>query len=89
MRRGITEGIRRAFRVVVIRREEPESKPVSRQVRVIHSVPDEDGDTVYQRITVIRESPTQRQALWKQLNRDVAAFTDKMRDTLAEMEALG
>ena len=64
MRRGITEGIRRAFRIVIVRREEPAPKAAeSRQIRVIHNVQDADGDLVYRPISAIRESPEERGSL--------------------------
>lgn len=86
MRRGIAEGIRRAFRVITVRREEPESKPPPRQIRVLHSVQDSDGDLVYRPIQAIRQSPDQRKYLIGQLRRDADTFADRLRDTLAEIE---
>lgn len=88
MRRSIAEGIRRAFRVITVRRDEPKEKPQLRQIRVIHSVQDKDGDTVYRPITAIRESPEERKSLIGQLRRDADAFADKMRDVLAEIEEI-
>lgn len=86
MRRGITEGIRRAFRIITVRRDEPEVKPEPRQIRVIHSVQDSDGDIVYRPITAIKESPAERKYLISQLRQDADRFADKLRDVLAEIE---
>ena len=86
MRRGIADGIRLAYRAVVIRRPEPKQETETRQIRVIHSVQDADGDLVYRTIQAIRESPVERKFLIAQLRHDAAVFADKMRDTLAEIE---
>jgi hypothetical protein len=86
MRQGIAEGIRRAFRAVVIIREAPKPQAQARQIRVLHNVQDNDGDLVYRPITAIRQSPDQRKYLIGQLRRDADSFADKLRDTLAEIE---
>ena len=85
MRRGITDGIRRAFRAVAIRRQEPEAKPEPRQIRVIHSVQDSDGDIVYKPITAIKKSPVERKSLIAQLQQDANRYADRQRDVLAEI----
>lgn len=87
MRRGIADGIRSAYQAVVhIHRLEPKQKVEARQIRVIHSVKDSDGDLVYRPIQAIRESPDQKKWLIAQLRRDANLFADKMRDVLAEIE---
>ena len=86
MRQGITEGIRRAFRAVIIVREAPKPQAQSRQIRVIHSVQDAAGDLVYKPIQAIRQSPSERKFLIGQLRRDADLFAERMRDTLAEIE---
>jgi hypothetical protein len=86
MRRGIAEGIRLAYRAVVIERAEPKKEAESRQIRVLHSVQDGAGDLVYRPIQAIRQSPDERKYLIGQLRRDAALFADKMRDVLAEIE---
>jgi hypothetical protein len=89
MRQGITEGIRRAFRaVVIVRDDEPKPQAQARQIRVLHNVQDSAGDLVYRPITAIRQSPDQRKYLIGQLRRDAALFADKMRDVLAEVEEI-
>jgi hypothetical protein len=85
MRRGIAAGIQYAYRAVVIDRPEPKQQE-TRQVRVFHSVPDDDGDLVYEPIQAIRESPRERKWLIGQLRRDVRLFRSKMEDVLAEIE---
>jgi hypothetical protein len=86
LRDGIERGIRAAFQSVIIQRIEPKQKVVARQVRVIHSVQDADGDLVYRPIQAIRQEPDQRKYLIGQLRRDAELFADRMRDTLAEIE---
>lgn len=86
MRRGITAGIRAAYRSVVIVRPEPKQEAEARQIRVIHSVHDDAGDLVYRTIQAIRQMPDERRDLIGQLRRDAALFADKMRDVLAEIE---
>lgn len=86
MRQGIMQGIRAAFRSVVIVRLDPGPEAAPRYVRVIHSVQDTDGDLVYQPIQVIRQVPAERRFLIASLRRDAALFADKMRDVLAEIE---
>jgi len=86
MRRGITDGIRAAYRSVIILRTEAKQKVEARQIRVIHSVQDKDGDLVYRPIQVIRESPDEKKSLIAQLRRDANLFAEKMRDVLAEIE---
>ncbi len=86
MRRGIAEGIRLAYRAVVIRRAEPKRETESRQIRVIHSVKDADGYLVYRTIQAIRQSPAERKFLIAQLRHDAVLFADRMRDVLAEIE---
>lgn len=85
-RDGIAAGIRRAYRIVVVVRAEPEQKVQARQVRVIHSVQDSDGELVYKPIQAIRQSPSERKYLISQLRHDADLFADKMRDVLAEIE---
>jgi hypothetical protein len=85
-RDGIAAGIRRAYRIVVVVRAEPEQKVQARQVRVIHSVQDAAGDLVYKPIQAIRQSPSERKFLIGQLRRDADLFAERMRDTLAEIE---
>jgi len=85
-RDGIASGIRRAYRIVVVVRGEPEQKVQARQIRVIHSVQDGSGDLVYKPIQAIRESPSERKFLIGQLRRDADLFAERMRDTLAEIE---
>lgn len=85
-RQGITDGIRKAYRAVVIVRAEPKKEAEARQVRVLHSVQDSAGDLVYKPIQAIRQSPGERKFLIGQLRHDAALFADKMRDVLAEIE---
>lgn len=85
-RQGITDGIRKAYRAVVIVRIKPEQKTEARQIRVIHSVQDSSGDLVYKPIQAIRQSPGERKFLIGQLRRDADLFAEKLRDTLAEIE---
>jgi hypothetical protein len=86
MHRGITEGIRRAYRAVVIRRVESPEKAEVRQIRVLHNVKDDDGDLVYRSIQVIRESPGEKKWLISQLRRDANLFAARMADVLAEID---
>lgn len=86
MRRGIAQGIRMAYKSVVIKRTEPQQKVEARQIRVIHSVMDAAGDLVYKPIQVIRESPAEKKYLIAQLRRDAELFAEKMKDVLAEIE---
>ena len=88
MKQGIARGIRRAYQSVVIKRMEPKKEAESRYVRVFHSVKDDEGDLVYEPVSVIRESPGERKYLIGQLRRDVDLFTDKMKDVLAEIEEI-
>jgi hypothetical protein len=88
MRQGTAEGIRLAYRTVVIRRSEPEAKPQPRQIRVIHSVKDTDGDLVYKPLQVIAESSAEEKYLMRQLRLDAESFASKMSDVLAEIEEL-
>ena len=85
-KQGITDGIRKAYRAVVIVRAEPERKVEARQVRVLHSVQDSAGDLVYRPIGAIRQVPDQRKFLIAQLRHDADLFAERMRDTLAEIE---
>jgi hypothetical protein len=86
MRDGIAHGIRTAYQSVVIVRTEPKQKVAARQVRVIHSVKDSDGDLVYRTIQAIRKEPDQRKYLIGQLRRDAELYHERMQDTLAEIE---
>jgi hypothetical protein len=86
MRDGIANGIRTAYQSVVIVRTEPKQKVVARQVRVIHSVKDSDGDLVYRTIEAIRKEPDQQKYLIGQLRRDAELYHERMQDTLAEIE---
>ena len=88
MRQGIARGIRHAYQAVVIVRRPEKEKTEPRYIRVFHSVKDDDGDLVYEPLTVIRESPSERRYLIKQLRRDADLFADKMRDTFAEIEEI-
>lgn len=89
MRRAVAEGIRRAYRVVAVKRVDPEGVSGPRQIRVIHSIKDRDGELSYKPLEVIRESPEDRKYLITQLQKDADAYADKMRDVLAEIaEAL-
>jgi len=85
MRQGVADGIRRAYRVVVVRRVNPEGRSESRQIRVIHSIRDQDDEFTYKPLEVIRESPEDRKYLILQLQKDADAYADKMRDVLAEI----
>jgi hypothetical protein len=86
MRRGIMQGIRMAFRVVVVERLDPGPQAVPRYVRVIHSVQDDEGNLVYKPIEVIRQDPAEKKYLIASLRRDAVAYSDKQRDVLAEIE---
>lgn len=85
-RQGIADGIRKAYRAVVITRAEPKKESEPRQIRVIHSVQDDAGDLVFKPIQAIRQSPSERKYLIGQLRRDADVFADRMRDVLAEVE---
>ena len=86
LRLGIANGIRQAYRAVVIRRVEPEQKVPARQIRVLHSVQDSAGDLVYKPIQAIRTISDEKKYLIGQLRRDAALFAEKMNDVLAEIE---
>lgn len=85
MRRGIAEGIRRAYRSITFKREAPAAKPESRQIRILHSVQDSDGDRVFKPLDVIRKSPDERAWLLDDLRKDADELADKLRDCLAEI----
>lgn len=88
MRRAIAEGIRVAYRSVIIKREPVKNeKPEPRQVRILHSVRDAEGELVYKPLDVIRESPAEVAYLIEQLRKDADNFASKMRDCLAEISA--
>lgn len=86
VREGVARGIRTAFRSVIIKRAEPQPKAPARQVRIIHSVKDSDGDLVYRPIQAIRQEPDQVKYLVSALRRDAERYHERMQDTLAEIE---
>lgn len=87
LRRAIAEGIRYAYRSVTVVRVGPEGEPVSRAIRVIHPIKNEDGVPVFRPLEVIRQSPGDVRQLIETLERDADAFASKLRDVLAEIAA--
>jgi hypothetical protein len=85
MRRAIEQGIKYAYRAVTVQRVSPSGKPEARQIRVIHSIRDDDGELSYKPIQVIRQSPDECKYLIGQLQKDADNYANKMRDVLAEI----
>jgi len=85
MRQAIARGIGYAFRSLTVKRVTPEGKPESRQIRVLHSIKDEDGELTYKPLEVIRDSPKDCKYLIGQLQKDADDYAAKMRDVLAEI----
>jgi hypothetical protein len=85
MRQAIEQGIRYAYRMVTVQRVTPAGKTEARQIRVIHSVRDDEGELTYKPIQVIRQSPGEVKYLIAQLQKDADDYANKMRDVLAEI----
>ena len=84
-RQAIEQGIRYAYRMVTVQRVSPAGKVEARQIRVIHSVRDDEGELTYKPIQVIRQSPDEVKYLIAQLQKDADDYAGKMRDVLAEI----
>lgn len=90
-RAALEDGVRAAFRSVVIVREEQRAgrDPIEHQIRVLHAVPDEAGpDLAYQTLDVIAADEKQRKWLIRELRKEAAIFARKMEDVLEEVDAL-
>lgn len=85
-REGIANGIRYAYANIVPVRVSNGTKNQTREVRILFPVHDEEGDLVYEPISVIKESEVQRKELIHSLSRDAEAFAQKLRDVLAELD---
>lgn len=87
MRRALAEGIRNAYRSVVIVR--PETR---KPLRAIHRLDrkNDDGtfESVFKEFEVIRRTPEDRKALIKQLRQEAEAFQGKLVNVLTELEDL-
>lgn len=87
---AIEHGVRYAFGNIIHVRVETDSNPDSppRQIRVLHAVPDKEGDIVFETLQVIAKVKSQRDHLLTQLNKDVDVLAAKLKDVIAELSEI-
>lgn len=87
---SIAEGIQYAWRNVVEVRVTvlPSGEQQRREVRVVHQVTDSEGDRIYAPLVTIAGNDSMRRELLASLQKDVDAFSNKLKDVIAEIQEI-
>jgi hypothetical protein len=92
LRRCVEEGIGHAYRsIVTITLEIRQPKLGERRevpIRALHPVTVDDDGRSYETLDAIKENPDWRKEVIRNLRRDAEVFSDRLRNALAELEAV-